>query len=120
MGLKNCRQTASPLHAEAEGLIWTMKRTLEEGYHTMHFEIDCVQLWKLIQDQEEWPSMAQQMEEIKVAAAMFDNFSISHIPRGSNSRADCFANAARARSDFFDYVCVEIPIWLAHVASLLE
>ncbi|KAG2257626.1 hypothetical protein Bca52824_076920 [Brassica carinata] len=53
MGLKNCRQTASPLHAEAEGLLWAMKRTLEEGYHTMHFETDCVQLWKPIQDQEE-------------------------------------------------------------------
>lgn len=48
MGLKNCRQTASPLHAEAEGLRRAMKRTLEEGYHTMHFETYCVQLWKLI------------------------------------------------------------------------
>ena len=86
----------------------------------MHFETDCVQLWKLIQDQEEWPSMVQQMEEIKVAAAMFYNFSISHIPRGSNSRADCLAKAAHARSDFFDYVCVETHAQLAHVASLLE
>ncbi|KAG2331506.1 hypothetical protein Bca52824_002686 [Brassica carinata] len=120
MGLKYCKQTASPLHTETEGLLWAMKTIREKGYHSMHFETDCVQLCKLIQKLEDWPSMVQEMEEIKVVADCFEKFSISYVMRENNSRADCLAKAARARHQYFEYVCVETPVWLAHVASLLE
>ena len=120
IGLKNCRQSASPLHAEADGLMWAMKTLWDQGYRAMHFETDCAQLLKLIQNVEEWPSMVHEMEDIRIHSRKFDQFTISYIPRGMNSRADCLAKAARVRLDFFEFVGVETPVWLAHVASLLE
>ncbi|KAH0910459.1 hypothetical protein HID58_033780 [Brassica napus] len=62
MGLKNCRQTASPLHAEAEA-------DLRSGRMAVYGTTD--------------------------GRDKSDNFSVSHIPRGSNSRADCLAKAAQ-------------------------
>lgn len=62
--LKNGSQSPTPLHAEAQGLIWEMKTLKQRGYRAIHFETDCAQLLKLIQKLEEWPSMANEMEEI--------------------------------------------------------
>ncbi|KAG2298216.1 hypothetical protein Bca52824_034688 [Brassica carinata] len=120
MGLKNCNQTASPLHAEAEGLIWAMKMMHEYEHRSMHFETDCAQLLKLIQNLEEWPSMANAIEEIKINSNLFDTFSVSYIPHGINQRADCLAKTTRVCSDSFTSVCSETHVWLAHVGSLLE
>lgn len=110
----------TPLHAEAQGLIWAMITLRQRGHRAVHFETDCLQLFKLIQNLDEWPSMVNEVEEIILNSKLFDVFSISHIPRGMNQRADCLAKAARARGDTFMYVCSETPGWLGHVASLLE
>lgn len=53
LGLKNCRNSVSPLVAEAEGLSWAMKMIQQRGYRRAHFETDCLQLVKLVQQKEE-------------------------------------------------------------------
>lgn len=120
MGTKNGRTVPSALYAEAECLEWAMKTMIREGYTSVHFETYCVQLVKLVQKVEDWPAMAEIIEEITITSRSFVSFSITHLPRGMNKRADCFAKAARARSDTFSLVFVETPVWLASVASLLE
>ncbi|XP_013594374.1 PREDICTED: uncharacterized protein LOC106302404 [Brassica oleracea var. oleracea] len=45
----------SPLHAEFNTLLWTMKSSLLLGHISMVFESDCLQLVKLIEEEEEWP-----------------------------------------------------------------
>lgn len=64
--------------------------------------------------------MVHVMEDISLTSKLFDHFSISFTPCELNSRADRLAKAARSRSDYFDYIGVETPVWLVHVASLLE
>ncbi|KAG5387723.1 hypothetical protein IGI04_029264, partial [Brassica rapa subsp. trilocularis] len=108
VGMKNCPNLTSPLQAEAEGLSWAMKKMLEEGHVSVHFETDCAQLIKLIQSLEEWPAMAETIEDILIISRGFVHFSFSYLPR------------ARAGSDCFSITFVETPVWLAHVARLLE
>ncbi|KAG5380252.1 hypothetical protein IGI04_028094 [Brassica rapa subsp. trilocularis] len=120
MGLQNWTKAPSPLHAEAEGLVWAMKAMIRQGKRTMHFETDCAQLVSVIQNSEDWPAMASVVEDINIESLLFECFSIAYIPRGMNQRADCLAKAARARIEPLDCICVETPVWLAHVASLLE
>ncbi|CAN6867929.1 unnamed protein product, partial [Brassica oleracea] len=120
LGLQNDCITPSPLHAEAKGLLSAMKMVYERGSRSIRFETDCLQLLKLVQKLEEWPAMVNEVEDILIQARMFDNFSISYIPRGMNHRADCLAKAARSRVDPFVSVSVETPVWLAHVADLME
>ncbi|XP_018436360.1 uncharacterized protein LOC108808754 [Raphanus sativus] len=120
IGTRNDDNASSPLHAEAKGLIWTMEMMKDKGYHTMHFETDCLQLLKLIQREEEWPSMEAELEEIWILSKVFDGFSISFLPRGMNHRADLLAKAARTRSDTVVSVYDETPVWLANIASPLE
>ncbi|KAG2272569.1 hypothetical protein Bca52824_067124 [Brassica carinata] len=120
LGLRNCTKAPSPLHAEGEGLVWAMKAMIRQGKRTMHFETDCAQLVSVIQNSEDWPAMTSVVEEISIESLHFECFSIAYIPRGMNQRADCLAKAVRARIDPFDCICVETPVWLAHVASLLE
>lgn len=120
MGMKNCYNVTSPLQAEAEALTWAMKRMLEQGHRSVLFETDCNQLVKLFQGIEEWPVMVEVIEEIRIISTSFSSFSIAFLPRGMNQRADCLAKAARARPEPLSLLCVETPVWLAHVASLLE
>lgn len=120
MGMKNCYNVTSPLQAEAEALTWAMKRMLEQGHRSVLFETDCNQLVKLFQGIEEWPVMVEVIVEIRIISTSFSSFSIAFLPRGMNQRADCLAKAARARPKPLSLLCVETPVWLAHVASLLE
>ena len=83
-------------------------------------ETDCLQVLKLVKKLEEWPAMVNEVEDILIQARMFDNFSISYIPRGMNHRADCLAKAIWSRVDPFVSVSVETPVWLAYVAGLME
>ena len=69
-GGKKTNNTESPLYAEAEGLIWAMQEALGREFTIMHFETDFQQLVKLIKnDEEEWPAMATELDEIKAIAS---------------------------------------------------
>lgn len=64
-GAQGRRHDVSALHAEAEGLMWAMQEVLKHGNREIRFETDCNQLIKLIEEDEDWPSMAPEIDEIK-------------------------------------------------------
>ncbi|KAF2617185.1 hypothetical protein F2Q68_00038309 [Brassica cretica] len=118
---KRVNMTESPLHAEAEGLIWAMQESLNRGYMSLHFESDCQQLVNLIQrDDEEWPALAPELDEIKALCTSFDTFSIAYVSRSLNIRADGLAKGVRSRDLRVPYLQSCTPWWLAPVANQME
>lgn len=59
------RRAQSPLHAEAEGIIWAMKEVPDRGLNDINFAMDCQQLTNLVCREEEWPTLASELDEIK-------------------------------------------------------
>lgn len=57
-GWKCAQRALSPLHIEAEALIWTMSEVINRGYDGVAFESDCQQLMNLIINGIEWPALA--------------------------------------------------------------
>ncbi|XP_013594636.1 PREDICTED: uncharacterized protein LOC106302728 [Brassica oleracea var. oleracea] len=114
---KGIRHAASPLHAEAEGLLWAMQEILKLGNRAIRFESDCEQLVKLLEDEEDWPAMAPEIDEIKVLSAEFTESSIAYIPRSTNVRADSLAKGGRSRVFGSPFVNCFAPCWLAPYAG---
>ncbi|CAA7027943.1 unnamed protein product [Microthlaspi erraticum] len=106
-------QVISPLHAESQALLWAMKASLQMGYTSMRFESDCLQLIKLVEDEEEWPSMASELDDLFFTRSLFQNFSIVFIPRTRNIRADALSKQARGRGVSFSHVDPIVPIGTA-------
>lgn len=113
-GIQNA---ASPLHAEAEGLIWAMQEILKLGNREIHFESDCEQLVKLIGEKEDWPAMAPEVDEIKALSAAFTEVSIAYIPRSMNFCADSLAKGGMSRVFGSPVVNCFAPNWLAPYAG---
>ncbi|KAF3578681.1 hypothetical protein DY000_02030233 [Brassica cretica] len=85
---------------EAVGVGFVM---MEEGATILYG--DCQQLVKLIKnDEEEWPAMATELNEIKALASNFNIFSISYVSRSLNLRADGLAKGVRSRELRIPYV----------------
>ena len=115
-GAKRAHTTESPLHAEAEGLIWAMLESLNRGYMSLHFESDCQQLVNLIQrDDEECPTLAPELDEIKAICSSFDIFSIAYVSWSLNICVDGLAKGVRSRDFRVLYVQSCAPWWLAPV-----
>ena len=113
-GAQGIPAAASPLHAEAEGLIWAMQELVKAGETAVRFESDCEQLVKLIQHEEDWPALASELDEIKALSTDFSDFSITYIPRSLNVRADCLAKGGRSRVESSPYInALAPPSWLA-------
>lgn len=53
------RNPIKPLHAEAEGLLWAAQEMLKLGHMNVHYESE--QLVKLLQKEEDWPSLAVEL-----------------------------------------------------------
>ncbi|KAF3549492.1 hypothetical protein DY000_02010512 [Brassica cretica] len=70
-GARELTRATSSLHAEAEGLIWAMQEVLKTRNRSIQFELDCEQLVKLIQSEEDWPSMAAEIDESKLCCWHF-------------------------------------------------
>ena len=119
-GVKGDIKTSSPLHAEAEGMLWAMQELLTAGWREVHLESDCEQLVKLVHLEEEWPALAAELDEIKALCNDFLSCSISFIPRSENVRADHLAKGARSREINSDFVSGLAPSWLAIEAGLTE
>lgn len=120
IGARRWNKTSSPLHAEAEGLSWAMKETRKLGASEVHFESDCQQLVRLIQEPQEWPALGAELDDIDFLSSEFDSFSISFIRRSENIRADYLSKAGRSRDSDFCFIGDTVPPWLAHEASFLE
>lgn len=111
-GSRGILSSASPLHAEAEGVVWAMQELLKAGRREVRLESDCEQLIKLIEEEDDWPAMAPELE-IKALSSEFIDFSIAYIPRASNIRADSLAKGGRSRVFGFPFVNGFAPSWLA-------
>lgn len=116
-GAHGLETTISPLHAEAEGIIWALQEVLKTGNKEVRFELDCEQLVKLINKEEDWPAMAAELDEIKALSMEYTNISFKHIPRSSNIHADCLAKGGRSRVRNAPYVDCFAPSWLATQAG---
>ena len=117
-GVKGDIKTSSPLHAEAEGMLWAMQELLTAGWREVHLESDCEQLVKLVYLEEEWPALAAEFDEIKALCNDFLSCSISFILRSENICADHLAKGARSREINSDFVSGFAPSWLAIEAGL--
>lgn len=67
-------QIPSPLHAKFNILLCAMKNSLQLGYISMVFESDCLQLVKLISEDEDWPSLVSEMNEFTFLVYEFNVF----------------------------------------------
>ena len=118
-GSVGMNQVSSPLHAEFNILLCAMRNSLQLGYTSMSFESDCLQLVKLINEEEDWPILASEWNEFSFLVFEFHEFSISFIPRNRNVRADLLAKGARLQNSIFSHVNPLIPTWLAPHANRL-
>ena len=62
-GSLGMQQVSSPLHAEFNILLYAMKYSLQLGYTSMSFDSDCLKLVKMINEEEDWPSLASEWNE---------------------------------------------------------
>ncbi|CAH2060896.1 unnamed protein product [Thlaspi arvense] len=67
-GLLVRKTRLSPINAELEALIWTMKIFLQISIFSMAFETDCLQLVKAIEEEEHWPTLESELEEFNMVA----------------------------------------------------
>ena len=116
-GARGDISSASPLHAEAEGIIWALQELLKIGRSEIHVLSDCEQLVKIIHTDTEWPALAPELDEIKALSNEFLKFSIAAIPRSLNTQADSLAKSGRSRK-LSPLVSVSAPTWLVSGASL--
>ena len=73
-----------------------------------HHIISCLQLVKLINDEEDWPAMASEWNEFIHIVSFFTEFSTFFIARKRNVRADLLAKGARLQNSIFSHVNSEI------------
>lgn len=111
-GASGIQKADTPLHAEAEGLIWAMGEVLKQGNREVRFESDCEQLVNLINKEEDWPSLVAELDEIKALSTSFLEISIAYIPRSLNVRADCLTKGGRSRDLIHPFVENTAPRWL--------
>ncbi|CAA7062420.1 unnamed protein product [Microthlaspi erraticum] len=119
-GALTSAQVASPLQAEFRSLIWAMKMTRRLGLNSMCFESNCLELVRLIEKDEDWPSLALELEEFYATFSSFHLCSLVYIPRVLNVRAvraDALAKEARARDCFSSHVNLISPSELAITAN---
>ncbi|XP_010512944.1 PREDICTED: uncharacterized protein LOC104788863 [Camelina sativa] len=119
-GLKCTRKFLSVLHAELAALIWAMESVLQLGLVSVHFETDCASIPKVIEEFEEWPNFSTELDTFFSLRDKFSVFTISHIPRTVNIRADRLAKGARARGELFSHVDYQVPELLAVETNLFE
>ncbi|CAA7045933.1 unnamed protein product [Microthlaspi erraticum] len=105
-------QVSTPLHAELAALVWAMKKALELDITSLSFETDCLQLVRIVDNEEDWPSMTSELDELHTIRSSFTLFSLSFIPRLLNVRADRLSKGARAQGFCFTHVDPMIPSWL--------
>ena len=87
----------------------------------MAFESDCLQLVRLIEEEEEeWPSFMTEFDEFLDLCSKFLFCSISFVSRLKNLRSDRLARGARSRGFCFFHVHSEIPTWLVLDTTWLE
>ncbi|CAA7051296.1 unnamed protein product [Microthlaspi erraticum] len=78
----------------------------------MVFETDCSDVVKMVSTPEEWPAFAVLLDEVDRSRTRFTSFSIVHIPRTNNTKADKLARSARTLPTDVYYVNSVSPAWI--------
>ncbi|CAA7061636.1 unnamed protein product [Microthlaspi erraticum] len=97
---------------ELEALVWAMQCMLRQNKLTIVFETDCSDVVKMVSKPEEWPAFATILEEFCRCKTEFISFSIVHISRKQNTKADKLARSARALPTDVYYVNSVPPTWI--------
>ncbi|KAG7569023.1 Reverse transcriptase domain [Arabidopsis thaliana x Arabidopsis arenosa] len=119
LGLKGSRRSLSPLHAELDTLIWTMKCLLAIPMTSILIQTDCSDLLAMTCAPKEWPTFSTELQDFTYYRDRFTNFSLKHIPRSGNTSADYLAKCARNRGFCFSHVSSTVPEWLSLEESLI-
>ena len=90
MGIRNFTRCESALHSEVEALRWAMKNMLEHS-PCQSFGTDCKELIAMINELQEWPSFATELEKIETLHICFPDFKIIHVPRVRSQFSDFLA-----------------------------
>lgn len=106
-------QVLSSLHAEFQALLWAMKAIAQMGLTSMMFEADCLPLVKLIDEDEEWPSMTSELDDFHCIRSLFQTFSLVFISRIHNVCADALSKEARPQGISFSHVDTFAPTGMA-------
>ena len=102
VGQRKVRHSNSPLHSEAECLVWAMEELNSRGFKHVSFESDCQQMVQIITSSKAWLVLAPELDDIQLLRSSFSLFSLCLISRSLNIRADSLAKEARSRdSNFF-------------------
>ncbi|CAA7058436.1 unnamed protein product [Microthlaspi erraticum] len=109
-GACNLRRGLSPLQTELEALVWAMQSMLAHNKRRMNFQTDCTELVKMVTKPEGWPTFEILLEEVEKCKRKFQAFSLTHIPRTTNTKADKLARSARAQPHDVYYVNSVPPI----------
>ncbi|CAA7016468.1 unnamed protein product [Microthlaspi erraticum] len=81
----------SPLQTELEALPWAMQSMLVHNKRRMNFQTDCADLVKMVSRPKEWPAFENLLAEVEKYKRQFQAFSLTHIPRTKNTKADKLA-----------------------------
>ncbi|KAG7575079.1 Ribonuclease H domain [Arabidopsis suecica] len=113
LGLKGSRRSLSPLHAELDTLLWTMKCLVEIPMTNILILTDCADLVEMASKPEEWPTFSTELVDFAYYRELFSSFSLQYIPRSGNTSADHLAKCARGRGFCFSHVSSTVPVWLS-------
>ncbi|KAL9812373.1 putative ribonuclease H domain, reverse transcriptase zinc-binding domain-containing protein [Arabidopsis thaliana] len=120
LGSRGKSRALSPLQAELEALTWAMDSALLRGLDSVHFNTDCSALVKIIEEEDSGPIFETETEFFNLIRNRFRCFSISHVSRTLNIRADTLAKGARSRDLIFSHVSFEVPKWLVLATNFFE
>ncbi|CAA7034256.1 unnamed protein product [Microthlaspi erraticum] len=112
VGSCNLRRGLSPLQTELEALVWAMQSMLAHNKQQMNFQTDCAELVKMVANPNDWPAFEILLEEVEKCKRQFQAFSLSHIPRKKNTKADKLARSARDQLYDVCYVNSVPPVTL--------
>nr|VDD60981.1 unnamed protein product [Brassica oleracea] len=103
-GLQTCNRSFSALHAEMEGLLWTVSCMRDMRITSIRFETDCSDLVDMTTNPVDWPTFATEIEVFQRLQEDFEDVSMSHIPRSRNDLADALAKKDRTRGYIFSHI----------------
>ncbi|KAG5400261.1 hypothetical protein IGI04_014868 [Brassica rapa subsp. trilocularis] len=111
MGTRNFTRCESALHSEVEALRWAMENMLQHS-PCQSFGTDCKELIAMINEPQEWPRFATELEKIETLQICFPDFKITHVPRVRNQLSDFLAKTARSFRRELLFIGCSIPVWL--------
>ncbi|KAF3601829.1 hypothetical protein F2Q69_00037547 [Brassica cretica] len=111
MGTRNFTRCESALHSEVEALRWAMENMLQHS-PCQSFGTDCKELIAMINEPQEWPRFATELEKIETLQICFPDFKITHVPRVRSQLPDFLAKTARSFRRELLFIGCSILVWL--------